>query len=122
MRGRAGVLADIWPSIVATVLAAVGGFVSLGTLGLVLYGAASPVLLRLFPPLDAWDQTLVWPLLIAVPIVWSPVFVVAGLLNRRWRLAGWRRAMRIAAYVVLVWSAAVASWSALLSLNRDVWI
>lgn len=121
MRGRAAVFADIWPSIVATVLAAVGGFVSLGTLGLVLYGAASPVLIRLFPPLDAWDQSLVWPLLIAVPIVWSPVFVVAGLLNRRWRFAGWRRALRIAAYVVLVWSAAVASWSALLSLNRDVW-
>lgn len=122
MRSFFAFLGDIWPSIVATILVAVASFVSLGMVGLVQYYLASPALNLAFPPLEAWDQSVVWPMLIGAPLLWSPAFFVAGIVNRRLSRSGWQRARRIAVYVGIVWLAAVASWSLLLSVNRDVWL
>ena len=121
MRKLVSVLGDIWPSLVASVLAAFGAFLSLGVLGLLLYYLVSPALDLVYPPLEAWDQTVVWPLIVAAPLLWSPSFVVAGLLNRRLKIGGWRRASRIFVYVALVWFAALGSWWIILSVNSGVW-
>lgn len=121
MRSVLAFLGDIWPSIAATILAALGSFLSLGMLGLVLYYVVSPALNLAFPPLDAWDQTVVWPVIIAAPLVWSPVFVPAGILNRHLSRSGWTRPRRIVVYAAIIWLAAVASWWLILSVNPDVW-
>lgn len=115
------VLRDIWPSLVAALMAAMGGFLSMGLLGLVLYHLVSPILNLRFPPLEAWDQPLVWPLIIAMPVVWSPAFVVAGLVNRWATRRGRSRRTRIPLYVAIVWAAALAVWWMLIAGNAPLW-
>lgn len=114
-------LSDIWPSLVAVLLAAVGAFLSMGLLGLVLYYLVSPVLNWWFPPLDAWDQSLVWPVIIAMPILWAPAFIVAGVANQHAKLRGWSRRIRIALYLTIIWLASVIAWAALLAANPTLW-
>lgn len=121
MRAALRRLADIRLSIAATFLAAIGAFLSMGVLGLALYAPVSPALGLAFPPLEDWDQSLVWPVLIAAPLLWSLAFVPAGLVNRRLKRAGWRRARRILVYAALLWLAAFLSWCLVLALNESVW-
>jgi hypothetical protein len=114
-------LAAIWPSLVAALLVAVGAVLSMGLIGLVLYYLASPALTVWFPPLAAWDQSLVWPAIIAAPIVWAPAFVLAGVLNDRFARRGWRRRRRILLYLGVLWLWAVAAWSVVLIANPTLW-
>lgn len=121
MRAAVRFLADIWPSLVAALLAAVGGFLSLGTLGLLLYHLVSPALTLRFPPLPAWDQSLVWPVIVAVPVLWAPSFILAGVVNRQVKRRGWTRTSRIPLYLAIVWLAALAAWAAMLAANPTLW-
>lgn len=121
MRAFLRLLVDIWPSIVAALLAAVGAILSMGLLGLVLYHLVSPVLNLAFPPLSAWDQSLVWPVVLAMPLPWSPSFILAGVVNRQMMRRGWTRRRRIALYVAIVWLAALASWWGMLVANPPLW-
>ena len=59
MRLLMRVVLDIWPSLLAALFSAIGAFLSMGLLGLVLYYLVSPVLNGWFPPLASWDQSLV---------------------------------------------------------------
>ncbi len=108
-------------SILATLAAALGAFLSMGMLGLLLYAIVSPVLGLGFPALDAWDQTAVWPLTIAVALLWAPAFLVAGGVTLALQRRGWRRRARVAVYVGVLWLAALLSWAGLLLLNPEVW-
>jgi hypothetical protein len=121
MRSAIRIVADIWPSLVAAVLLIVGAFLSMGLLGLVVYHLASPALNLWFPPLDNWDQSSVWPVIIAMPIAWSPAFIVAGVINRQTKTHGWTRKTRIPLYLAIVWCAAIAVWSAILIANPALW-
>ncbi len=121
MRTSLRVLADIWPSLVAALLAAAGAFLSLGTLGLLLYHLVSPALSLWFPPLGAWDQSLVWPVIVAVPLLWAPAFILAGIANRQVKQRGWTRAGRIPLYLAIVWLAALAVWAVVLAANPTLW-
>jgi hypothetical protein len=114
-------LGDIWQSILATFLVAIGGFLSMGVLGILLYHLVAPVLNLGFPPLHEWDQSLVWPLVLAMPILWAPAFLPAGIVNRQLRFADWQRWKRILVYLGIIWLAALASWWLLLVLNPTVW-
>lgn len=114
-------LRQIWPSLLGMLLAALGSVLSLGVLGLVLYHLVSPALALRFPPLERWDQSLVWPLIIAAPLLWSPAFLLAGLLNLRLRRQGWGRGRRVAAYLAVLWLAGLASWWLMLELNTLAW-
>lgn len=121
MRAFFACLRDIWPSILATVMVASSGFMTMGMLGLLQYYMVSPALNWGFPPLEAWDQSVVWPVLIVAPMVWSPAFLLAGLLNRRLKLGGWGRWPRVLAYLAVLWVAALAAWWLVLVLNERVW-
>ena len=114
-------LVDLWPSFVIALLAMVGAFLSMGMLGLALYYLVSPVLNVWFPPLDVWDQSLVWPVIIAMPILWAPAFIVAGIVNRQTKLRGWSRRARIALYLGIIWLAALLAWLILLPANPTLW-
>lgn len=121
MRAALRLLADIWPSIVATFLALLGAFLSMGLLGLILYHLVSPGLNLVYPPLTQWDQSQVWPVMLAMPLPWSPSFIVAGLVNRRVERKGWARRSRIPLYVAIIWLAALVTWLGLLAVNPTVW-
>ena len=112
---------DLWPSFAIALLTVVGAFLSMGMLGLALYFLVSPVLNLWFPPLDVWNQSLVWPVIIAVPIVWAPAFVVAGIVNRQTKQRGWSRRGRIALYLGIIWLAAILAWLILLPANPTLW-
>ena len=114
-------LTDLWPSALLSLVAAVGAFLSMGMLGLVLYYLVSPLLNVWFPPLEAWDQSQVWPVIIAMPIVWAPAFLIAGIVNRQTKLRGWSRRARIALYIGILWLAALAAWLVLLPANPTLW-
>lgn len=114
-------LTDLWPSALLLLVAAVGAFLSMGLLGLALYYPVSPLLNVWFPPLEAWDQSQVWPVIIAMPIVWAPAFLIAGIVNRQTKLRGWSRRARIALYIGILWLAALAAWLVLLPANPTLW-
>ena len=114
-------LTDLWPSALLALVAAVGAFLSMGLLGLALYYPVSPLLNVWFPPLEAWDQSQVWPVIIAMPIVWAPAFLIAGNVNRQTKLRGWSRRARIALYIGILWLAALAAWLVLLPANPTLW-
>jgi len=114
-------IADVWPSMFAALLAVVGAFLSMGLLGLVVYYLVSPVLNVWFPPLEDWDQSLVWPIIIAMPVLWAPALVVAGIVNRSTKLGGWSRRRRISLYLAIIWGASLLVWLLLLSLNPSLW-
>jgi hypothetical protein len=114
-------LTDLWPSALLSLVAAVGAFLSMGMLGLVLYYLVSPLLNVWFSPLEAWDQSQVWPVIIAMPIVWAPAFLIAGIVNRQTKLRGSSRRARIALYFGILWLAALAAWLVLLPANPTLW-
>ena len=114
-------LTDLWPSLLLALLAVVGAFLSMGMLGLVLYYLVSPLLNLWFPPLEIWDQSQVWPVIIAMPIVWAPAFLVAGIVNRQTKRRGWSRRARIALYFGILWLAALLAWLVLLPANPTLW-
>ena len=114
-------LTDLWPSVLLALVAVAGAFLSMGMLGLVLYYPVSPLLNVWFPALEAWDQSQVWPIIIAMPVVWAPGFLVAGIVNRQTKLRGWSRRARIALYFGILWLAALLAWLVLLPANPTLW-
>ncbi|MEJ8311380.1 hypothetical protein [Agrobacterium larrymoorei] len=114
-------VADIWISLLAAVLVAVGAFLSMGLLGLLVYHLVSPVLAFRYPPLASWDQSLVWPLIIVMPVLWAPSFIIAGIANRHMRLRGSRPLTHGFLYIGILFVSAVLAWWVLLNANPTVW-
>ena len=108
---------DLKWSIAGVLLAAVGSFLSLGLQGLALYGLVSPVLNLIYPPLDRWDQSIVWPLIVAAGLVWSLSFLPAGMLDASLRARGTRKRWRVLAYLAVLWLGALLAWLLILITN-----
>jgi hypothetical protein len=121
LKSIVSLLIQLWPSILCMVAAAAGAVLSFGMLGLLLYYIVSPALNLGFPPLAQWDQSVVWPLIIGAPILWSPSFLPAGLLDRGLRNRGWSRSRRVPAYLLVLWLAGLASWWFVLAVNPVAW-
>jgi len=113
-------LAYLWAikwSLLAFVLFLVGGFASLGMLGMALYGIAFPVISIFYPPLDDWHGPWVWPVLVAVGLLWPISFLVAGPVGMALKRRGIADWLRRVIYTVILWIGAVLSWLTVLSTN-----
>lgn len=102
-------------SIVAFVLALGLGFLSMGALGMLLWYPVMPVLAPLHGDPNDWHGDWVWPTIIAVGMVWSFSFLVAGWINLRLEGARIGRWPRRLAYIAVLWLGALLSWALLLS-------
>jgi len=92
----------------------------MGLLGLVAYHLVSPVLNIWFPPLGAWDQSSVWPVIVVMPALWSPAFILSGV-NRQTKRRGWTQSIRVTLCLTTIYLAAVLAWSFLLNTNPTLW-
>jgi hypothetical protein len=97
-------------SLAACVAAVMASFLSFGMLGYVLYYLVYPVVALVYPPMSAWRPDAVWPLIVSAGIVWSPSFVVAGVVDRALGVRGVSPARRKLSYAVVLWIGAVAAW------------
>src|SRR4051812_27905239 len=96
-------------SIVAFVVTAGLGLLSMGALGAILYYPVS-FLLKKFPPMNEWHGDWVWPAMIVVGMFWSVGFLLGG--------ASWHYLTRITssklvlsvAYVFVLWIWAAMVW------------
>lgn len=106
-------------SIVAFVLALGLGFLSMGALGMLLWYPVMPVLAPFHGDPNGWPNDWqgdwVWPTIIAVGMVWSFSFLVAGWFNLRLEGARIGRWPRRLAYIAVLWLGALLSWALLLS-------
>lgn len=102
-------------SLLAFVLFLVGGFASLGMLGMALYGVAFPVVSLFYSPLDQWHGPWVWPVLVAVGIIWPFSFLVAGPIGAALKRRGVGEWPRRLAYLLVLWLGAVLSWLVVLA-------
>lgn len=107
-------LARVWRRMPRSWLAALAvvllGVVSMGALGGLLYFAVAPVVWPLFGNLNDWRGDGVWPATVAVGMLWSLGFVLAGWLNQRWLARGWSPRRRRLAYAVVLWLGAALLW------------
>jgi hypothetical protein len=104
-------------SILAFVITLALGLLSMGILGLALFYPVYPLLVPFFGHPDDWHGDWVWPSVIVAGMGWSFSFLVAGLLNRRLELAGWRTLFRQVVYVAVLWLGAALIWLIILLAN-----
>ena len=97
-------------SLIAALVVAGLGLLSMGVLGALLYYMAAPALWPLYGNLNDWRGDDVWPATIGVGILWSLSFLVAGWLNRRLKGAGWTTWPRRVVYALVLWLGAVLLW------------
>lgn len=98
-------------SIIAAVVTAVLGLLSMGALGGLLAYLVWPVIALLAGNPNDWRGDDVWPAMIVSGVLWGFSFVVAGLVNRSLERAGWTRSARRAAYLLILWIGAALIWS-----------
>ena len=107
-------LARVWRRMPRSWLAALAvvllGLVSMGALGGLLYFVVAPVVWPVFGNLNDWRGDGVWPATVAVGMLWSLGFVLAGWLNQRWLARGWSPRRRRLAYAVVLWLGAALLW------------
>lgn len=107
-------LARVWRRMPRSWLAALTvaplGLVSMGALGGLLYFAVAPLVWPVFGNLNEWRGDGVWPATVAVGMLWSLGFVLAGWLNQRWLARGWSPRRRRLAYAVVLWLGAALLW------------
>ena len=102
-------------SVIAALIAAAWGLLSMGFMGIALYYLAAPALWPFFGDFEDWRGDDVWPAMIAAGMLWSCSFLVAGWLNRRLVRANWSNGRRRAVYVLVLWLGAVAVWLLMLA-------
>ena len=116
MRHFLYLLATMKKSVLAFLLAAILGLLSMGVLGGLLYAAAYPVAGLWLEDPELWHGDRLWPTMILTGILWSPSFLVAGYVNLRLVRAGRGTiAARRWLYALILWLGAVAIWSLALS-------
>ena len=107
-------LARVWRRMPRSWLAALAvvllGLVSMGALGGLLYFGVAPAVWPVFGNLNDWRGDGVWPATVAVGMLWSLGFVLAGWLNQRWLARGWSPRRRRLAYAVVLWLGAALLW------------
>ena len=116
-------LARVWRRMPRSWLAALAvvllGLVSMGALGGLLYFAVAPAVWPLFGNLNDWRGDGVWPATVAVGMLWSLGFVLAGWLNQRWLARGWSPRRRRLAYAAVLWLGAALLW-VLVAVTSDI--
>ena len=108
-------LLTIRRSIIACILAAILGLLSMGALGGGLYYAAYPILGPFFGNPDDWRGDWVWPTMILAGVLWSLSFPVAGYLDHRLVLHRHAPGFRRVVYALVLWSGAALCWALLLA-------
>lgn len=114
MKAGAGLFFGIRRSFIAASVTAMLGVLSMGALGGILYYAVYPVLGPWHGSMEAWRGDWVWPATVSAGVLWSLGFVVAGLCYAWLERAGFDIAIRRVGYVVVLWLAAVCSWTLVL--------
>lgn len=98
-------------SIIAGVAVAALGLFSMGFLGFALYYVTYPMHYPLLGDINEWEGTdLFWPAIIMAGMFWSICFPVAGLVDLRLRRAGTASALRILAWLAILWLGAGLIW------------
>jgi hypothetical protein len=108
-------LLTIKRSIVACIVAAILGLLSMGALGGGLYYAAYPLLAPFFGNPNDWRGDWVWPTMILAGILWSLSFPVAGYLDHRLVLRRHAPGFRRVIYALVLWGGAAICWALLLA-------
>lgn len=114
MRGLLSSLSTIKRSLVAGIVVAGLGLLSMGALGGGLYYAAYPILVPFFGDPNDWRGDWVWPAMILAGTVWSLSFPVAGYLNHSLKVRGYVPGFRRVVYVLVLWLGALLCWVLLL--------
>ena len=99
-----------WLAALAVVLLGLVSMGALGALGGLLYFVVAPVVWPVFGNLNDWRGDGVWPATVAVGMLWSLGFVLAGWLNQRWLARGWSPRRRRLAYAAVLWLGAALLW------------
>lgn len=102
-------------SLIAFVVVAALGLLSMGALGASLYYTAYPVLAPRYGDLNDWHGDWVWPAMIGVGMAWSVSFLAAGLVNQWLLRTGHTRIIRWPAYAVMLWIWAAGIWAVTLA-------
>lgn len=110
MRTILSSLLTIKRSVIAGIVAAILGLLSMGALGGGLYYVVYPLLRPFFGNPDGWHGDWVWPTMILAGILWSLSFPVAGYLNHRLVLRHYAPGLRRAVYVLVLWLGAAVCW------------
>lgn len=98
-------------SIIAALVVAALGLLSMGILGLVLYYLTYPLHYPLLGDIDDWEGTdLFWPSIILAGMLWAVCFPVAGYVDLRLKQADRPRWVRRAAYLAILWLGAGLIW------------
>ncbi|MGE4323165.1 MAG: hypothetical protein AB7E60_09075 [Sphingobium sp.] len=102
-------------SVIAGIVVAILGLLSMGALGGVLAYCVWPVVYPLAGNPDDWRGDDVWPAMIASGLLWGASFPAAGLVNRRLERRGWTGAVRRLIYLLILWCGAALIWTFMLS-------
>lgn len=97
-------------SIIAGVVVAVAGLLSMGILGFGLYYACYPLLEPLYGNLNDWRGDDVWPATLWAGMLWAIFFPVAGWVDLRLKQAGKPGALRALAWLAILWAGAAIVW------------
>ncbi|MCC6595139.1 MAG: hypothetical protein IT477_01370 [Rhodanobacteraceae bacterium] len=108
---RMKTLSAIKWSIVAGLVVAVLGVLSIGFLGLGLYYLTYPIHYPLLGDIDTWQGAdLFWPAIIVAGMLWSLCFPAAGLVDLGLERRGASRTIRVACYLAILWLGAGLIW------------
>lgn len=97
-------------SIIAGVVVAVLGLLSMGILGFALYYACYPLLAPLYGNLNDWHGDDVWPATIWAGMFWAIFFPVAGFADLRLKRVGAAGAARVLSWLAILWAGAAVVW------------
>jgi len=116
MRTLVDPLVAMKKSVLACLVVAAAGLLSMGALGGVLYAVAWPVTGLFFDSGPLWQGDGLWPVMILAGMLWPLSFLAAGYVNQRLVQAGWGTMMqRRCVYAFLLWLGAIILWSLFLS-------
>ena len=93
-------------SLIATIVTIALSLLSMGFLGIGLFYIASALLTPLFPKLptdiDSWPSDFAWPAVIAMPMLWSIGFLMAGWVYLRLQKLDWTGLTLKTSYIVIL--------------------
>lgn len=98
-------------SVIAGIVVAILGVLSMGALGGALAYLAWPIVYPLAGNPNDWRGDDVWPAMIASGLLWGASFPVAGLVNRRLAHKGWAQTGRRIVYCLILWCGAALIWT-----------
>lgn len=102
-------------SIIAGIVVAGLGLLSMGALGGALAFAVWPVTWGMAGYPNDWRGDDVWPAMIGAGVLWGIGFPLAGLMNRVLGREGWAARSRWPVYLLVLWCWAALVWAFMLA-------